>query len=108
MTSTPRLALAVPTACGLACAAFAVVLVVGVSVGHPAGAILARSLVVMLVVWPIGLAVGGILNVIFRERVEIGDLDPSEGVEEMEADNAFDFVDETQVESDGSVVGTGG
>ncbi len=108
MSATPRLALALPTACGLACGAFAIAIVVGVSSGHPASAILARSLSAMIVVWPLGLGVGAILNVLFREHVEIGDTESSEGADEMEADNAFDFVDEPQVESDGSVVGVGG
>ena len=88
--------------------AFTIAIVVGVSSGHPASAILARSLAVMIVVWPIGLGVGAVLNVIFREHLENGDLEASQGGDEMEADNAFDFVDEPQVESDGSVVGTGG
>ena len=108
MSATPRLALALPTACGLACGAFAIAMVVGVFSGQPASAILARSLSVMIVVWPLGLIVGAVLNVIFREHLEIADTESSEGADDLEADNAFDFVDEPQVESDGSVVGAGG
>lgn len=105
MEIKPRLALTLPVASGLACGAFAVSILVGVSVGHSASAIIARSLVVMLVVWPVGLILGAMLERIFREHGDPEVSARSEGLSETETDNGFDFVDEAQAESDGSVAG---
>lgn len=105
MPTTPTLSLTIPIASGLACGAFAVSILVGVSVEQPGSAILARSVTVLLLVWPIGLILGAILNRIFREHVEKDDLGLSEGADTAEENNAFDFVDETRLESDGSEVG---
>ena len=105
MSSTPTLSLTIPIASGLACGAFAVSILVGVSVEQPGSAILARSVTVLLIVWPVGLILGAILNGIFREHVEKDDFQPSERAGTAEENNAFDFVDETRLESDGSEVG---
>lgn len=108
MESTPpRISIAVPTACCTAVTGFAICLLAGVSVDNPAGAVLARSLVVMLVAWPIGLAAGIVLERLFREQAdrEAGDVvevDASAG----EFGDDVEIIDEADLESDGSTVGS--
>ena len=64
-----RTSIAVPTACVLAVGGFLVAVLSGMYVENPLGAILARSLVTMVVCWPLGLVIGMVLDRLFREHV---------------------------------------
>lgn len=85
--------------------AFVVSLLTGVMVDNPAGAVLARSLVVLLVAWSVGLGIGVVLERLFREQAEAeaaqilqpdgSAMDPSEDVE---------IIDDLESGSDGPVV----
>ena len=101
-----RISVAVPTACCVAVIAFAVSLAVGATVDNPVSAVLARSLVVMIVTWPIGLVLGTVLEHVFRKQVSIEVAEAAEldfaGGELLEG---VEIIDETEVESKGSGVG---
>ena len=102
----PRISIAIPAACSFGVIAFVVSLLVGVFVGNPAGAVLARSLVVMLVAWPIGLAAGLVLERLFREQVDAETAQMSQvGVRTGESDDDVEIIDEPDLESGGGVVG---
>lgn len=102
----PRISIAIPTACCTAVTGFAVSLMAGVAVDNPAGAVLARSLAVMLIAWPIGLAAGVVLERLFREQAdaEAGDAVELDSTAEEFGDDV-EIVDEADLESDGSTVG---
>ncbi|MAC18728.1 MAG: hypothetical protein CMJ23_03445 [Phycisphaerae bacterium] len=101
---TPRISIAIPVACSFGVIAFVVSLLVGVSVGNPAGAVLARSLWVMLVAWPIGLAAGFVLERLFREQVDAETAQMSQvGVRAGESDDDVEIIDEPDLESEGLV-----
>ena len=104
-STTPRISIAIPTACCTAVTCFAVSLMAGVVADNPAGAVLARSLVVMLVGWPIGLAAGIVLERLFREQAD------AEALDAVQVDSSLgdlgddvEIVDEADLESDGSEV----
>ena len=93
--SSPRISLAIPTACCVAVAGFAVSLAVGAMVDNPVGAVIARSLLVLVVSWPIGFGVGLLLEHLFRESVDdeierssqsesTAVADPTTGLEDVE------------------------
>lgn len=104
MESTPpRISIAIPTACCTAVTCFAVSLLSGVAVDNPAGAVLARSLLVMLAGWPLGFAAGVVLERLFREQAD------AEASSVVEVDSSLgdlgddvEIVDEADLESDGS------
>jgi len=107
-TPTPRISIAIPTACCTAVVCFAVSMLAGVAVDNPAGAILARSLGAMLVGWPVGLAAGIVLERLFREQAD------AEALQAVELDatsggleDDVEIIDEPDLESDGSTVGAG-
>lgn len=99
----PEISLALPAACLIAVSAFAVSIIVGVISENPASAILARSLVVMIISWPAGLALGAILERLFREQTasEAARTIESDALPE-ESDDDVEIVDEVDVESDAS------
>ena len=102
----PRISIAIPTACSFGVIAFVVSLLVGVSVGNPAGAVLARSLFVMVVAWPIGLAAGLVLERLFREQVDVETAQISQvDVRTGEFDDEVEIINEPDLESEGGVVG---
>ena len=101
-----RISVAVPAACCIAVTAFVVSLAVGATVDNPASAVLARSLVVMIVGWPIGFLLGTVLEHVFREQVSIevakaaqADLAAGESLEDVE------IIDVIETESKSSGVG---
>ena len=100
-----RISVAVPTACCIAVIAFAVSLMVGATVDNPLGAVLARSLMVMIVSWPLGFVLGTVLEHVFREQVSI---EVSEAAQAELAGGEFiedvEIIDEIEVESNGSGV----
>ena len=103
---TQRISIAIPSACCVAVIAFAVSLAVGVSVDNPASAVLARSLVVMITAWPIGLVFGVVLEHLFRKQAlieasETAKVDFAAG----ESGEDVEIIDESGVGSNGSVVG---
>lgn len=67
-SESPTISMAVPTACIVAVGAFVVAILSGTLAENPFGAVLARSLLVMLFSWPIGLIVGFVLERLFREH----------------------------------------
>ena len=101
-----RISVAVPTACCLAVIAFAVSLAVGAMVDNPTSAVLARSLVMMIVTWPLGFILGTVLEHVFRKQVSIEVSEAAQmdfaGGELMED---VEIIDETKVVSNGSGVG---
>jgi hypothetical protein len=104
----PRISIAIPTACCTAVVCFAVSVLAGVAVDNPAGAILARSLGVMLVGWPVGLVAGVVLERLFREQAD------AEALQAVELDSTsggleddVEIIDEDELESDGSTVVSG-
>lgn len=103
--NSQRISIAVPAASCIAVIAFAVSLAVGATVDNPMGAVLARSLVVMIVAWPIGFALGVVLEHLFREQVaaeiaETAQNDLSAG----ESGDDVEIIDEPDVGSNGSGV----
>ena len=101
-----RISIAVPTACCIAVIAFSVSLAVGAMVDNPIGAVLARSLMVMIVAWPAGLVLGTMLEHVFRKQVAMevseaaqSDFAAGESLEDVE------IIDEIEAESNGSGVG---
>ncbi|RPG20446.1 MAG: hypothetical protein CBB69_003540 [Phycisphaera sp. TMED9] len=101
----PAISMALPTACIVALGAFLVAILSGMFAENPFGAVLARSLVVMLVSWPIGLILGFILEKLFREHAsdqaaQTVRSDPSAD----EASRDVEIVDESASEPDSSVV----
>ncbi|MBC03682.1 MAG: hypothetical protein CMJ34_10340 [Phycisphaerae bacterium] len=103
--SSQRISIALPAACCVAVIAFAVSLAVGAMVDNPASAVLARSLIAMVVTWPIGFVVGIVLEQIFQKQVA------NEVSEAAQADFAtgdfeedVEIIDESEAESKGSVV----
>ena len=102
-STTPRISIAVPTACCTAVTCFAVSLLAGVGADNPAGAVLARSLGVMIVGWPIGLAAGLVLERLFREQADA----EAAGAAQIESSlgdlgDDVEIIDEADLESDGS------
>ena len=107
-TTSPRISIAIPTACCTAVVCFAVSVLAGVAVDNPAGAILARSLGAMVIGWPIGLVAGVVLERLFREQAD------AEALRAVELDSYpggagddVEIIDEDDLESDGSTVGSG-
>ena len=103
-----RISIAVPTACCVAVICFAVSLGVGATVDNPTSAVLARSLVVMMVAWPIGFVLGTVLEHVFRKQVSIevseaAQLDFAAG----ESGEDVEIIDEIEAESKGSGVDEG-
>lgn len=103
--TTPRTSIALPVACCVGVTAFVVSLLTGVMVDNPAGAVLARSLVVLLVAWSIGLGLGVVLERLFREQAEteaaqILQADASAG----DLDGDVEIIDDLEAGSDGPVV----
>ena len=103
--NSQRISIAVPAASCIAVIAFAVSLAVGATVDNPMGAVLARSLLVMVVSWPIGLIVGFVLEKLFREHAsnqvaQTAQSDPSADEPLRDAE----IVDESAGEPDSSVV----
>ncbi|MAD19082.1 MAG: hypothetical protein CMJ52_02530 [Planctomycetaceae bacterium] len=107
MDNLPRkTSIAIPTACLLAIGGFIVAVLSGMYAENPLGAILARSLVVMLLCWPIGLLVGLVLDRLFREHESNQALQMEQ--EDLSADEAagdVEILDESEVEPDSSGVG---
>ena len=102
--SAPRTSIPVPAACMTATAAFTVALLAGVAVENPAGAILARSLGVLVVAWPVGFVAGIVLERLFREQAAseaARTIDEDASVGALEDD--VEIVDEFEPESDGSI-----
>ncbi len=101
----PAISMAIPTACIVALGAFLVAILSGMFAENPFGAVLARSLLVMLVSWPIGLIAGFILEKLFREHAsnqaaQTAQSDPSAD----EAPGDVEIVDQSAGEPDSSVV----
>ena len=101
--TTPRVSIALPVACCVGVMAFVVSLLTGVMVDNPAGAVLARSLGVMIVGWPIGLAAGLVLERLFREQADA----EAAGAAQIESSlgdlgDDVEIIDEADLESDGS------
>ena len=63
-----RLHIAIPTACCLAVAAFLVAMIAGVLTGNAFSSILERAFIALLLAWPIGFAVGKILEWLVMEN----------------------------------------
>ncbi len=100
-----RISIAVPAASCIPVGAFAVSLAVGATVDNPMGAVLARSLVVMVVAWPVGFALGVVLEHLFREQVasevsNAAQMDLPAG----ESGDPVEIIDEPDGESNGSGV----
>ena len=60
--------IAIPTACCLAVAAFAVATIVGVLSDNAISAILERALIALVIFWPIGFALGRIVEWIVMQK----------------------------------------
>lgn len=63
-----RLHIAIPTACCLAVAAFLVAMIAGVLTGNAFSSILERAFIALLLAWPIGFAVGKVLERLAMEN----------------------------------------
>ena len=103
--TTPRVSIAVPVACCVGVVAFVVSLLTGVMVDNPTGAVLARSLVVLLVAWSAGLGIGLVLERLFREQAETeaAQILQSDGPS-MEMTEDVEIIDDPESGSDGPVV----
>ena len=64
----PRPPIAIPAACCLAVAAFAVAMVVGVLSENSLSGILERALIALVIFWPIGFALGRIVEWIVMHK----------------------------------------
>jgi hypothetical protein len=100
-----RASIAVPTACILAVGGFLVAVLSGMYVENPLGAILARSLVTMVVCWPLGLVIGIVLDRLFREHVsnQTSQMEQEDRSAE-EAGGDVEILDESEAELDSSGV----
>ena len=100
-----RTSIAVPTACILAVGGFLVAVLSGMYVENPLGAILARSLVTMLVCWPLGLVIGVVLDRLFRELAskQTSQMEQEDRSAE-EAGGDVEILDESEVGLDSSGV----
>ena len=106
MASESReISMAVPTAGLVAVGGFIVAILSGMFVENPFSAVLARALLVMLVLWPIGLVVGFVLERLFREHVS------NQATQMVQADLSTDeepedprIVDQSSGELDSPVV----
>ncbi len=100
-SESPEISMSVPTACIEAVGAFVVAILSGMIAENPFGAVLARSLLVMLVFWPLGLILGFVLNRLFREHAS------NQAAHLVQANHSTDevagdvkIVDESTVERD--------
>ena len=100
-----RTSIAVPTACILAVGGFLVAVLSGMYVENPLGAILARSLVTMVVCWPLGLVIGIVLDRLFREHSsnQTSQMEQEDRSAE-EAGGDVEILDESEAELDSSGV----
>ncbi|MAH65947.1 MAG: hypothetical protein CMJ27_06105 [Phycisphaerae bacterium] len=100
-----RASIAVPTACVLAVGGFLVAVLSGMYVENPLGAILARSLVTLVVCWPLGLVIGLVLDRLFREHAskQTSQME-QEDLSAEEAGGDAEILDESEGELDSSGV----
>ena len=100
-----RASIAVPTACVLAVGGFLVAVLSGMYVENPLSAILARSLVTLVVCWPLGLVIGLVLDRLFREHAskQTSQME-QEDLSAEEAGGDAEILDESEGELDSSGV----
>ena len=100
-----RSSIAVPTACVLAVGGFLVAVLSGMYVENPLSAILARSLVTLVVCWPLGLVIGLVLDRLFREHAskQTSQME-QEDLSAEEAGGDAEILDESEGELDSSGV----
>ena len=64
----PHVPIAIPAACCLAVAAFAVAMISGMGTENTISSILQRALIALVIVWPIGFALGKLIEYLFASQ----------------------------------------
>ena len=104
--------IAIPAACCLAVAAFAVAMISGMGTENTISSILQRALIALVIVWPIGFALGKLIEYLFASQArDSGTVEPEALADAGDTSVSPDRVelDEGPDESDGrgSVVVSG-